>query len=361
MPLMIDSDRVPKHWEEKQRIRGAARAGRAIAHARAIRIAFINNMPDPALQETEMQFFELLSAAAAEATISLKLFSLPGVPRAGQALEHVSECYSPIDDLWHAAFDAAIITGTEPRQSNLRHEPYWEVLTAVLDWASKNTHSTILSCLAAHASVLHNDGIERRRLTSKRAGVFEVRPVSNHPLTKRVPRLYGIPHSRWNDLREDDLISRGYTVLTRSSEAGADSFLKRIRNSLFLHFQGHPEYEAHTLLKEYRRDVKRFLRAERDDYPTMPHGYFDAKARDLLENFHDRALRERREDLIEVFPQAAVTQTLQRTWNLASRCIYRNWLKYVSTQRAGRQEFTPATGVIPAAVGPGQSKHSAVS
>ena len=46
-----------------------------------------------------------------------------------------------------------------------------------------------------------------------------------------------------------------------------DLFVKKKEKSLFVHFQGHPEYGAQTLLKEYRRDIKRFLRGERETYP----------------------------------------------------------------------------------------------
>jgi homoserine trans-succinylase len=38
------------------------------------------------------------------------------------------------------------------------------------------------------------------------------------------------------------------------------------RNSLLVFFQGHLEYEAQTLLLEYRRDVGRYLRRERELY-----------------------------------------------------------------------------------------------
>ncbi len=44
-----------------------------------------------------------------------------------------------------------IITGTEPRQPELREEPYWGSLTDLFSWAEENTSSAILSCLAAHA------------------------------------------------------------------------------------------------------------------------------------------------------------------------------------------------------------------
>jgi hypothetical protein len=47
------------------------------------------------------------------------------------------------------------------------------------------------------------------------------------------------------------------------------------RDSCFVFFRGHPEYEAWTLLSEYRRDVARFLARECDHYPEIPQGYFD--------------------------------------------------------------------------------------
>ncbi len=359
MPLIIDALRMPKRWSEKHA--QPTHSDRVLRDCNAIRIAFINNMPDPALEDTELQFFDLLNSAAGETPVSVTLFSLPGIDRTGHAHEHVSASYSPIVDLWRSRFDAAIITGSEPRQPNLREEPYWTVLSAVFDWAAQNTSSTILSCLAAHAAVLHIDGIGRRRRTEKCSGVFDVRRASNHPLFEGMPAAYRMPHSRWNELREEELTSKGYTVLTRSSDAGVDAFVKKTRNSVFLHFQGHPEYGAHTLLKEYRRDVKRFLRGERDDYPTMPRGYFSEAARQLMAAFKEKAQQERTEDLMEAFPQAAVEASLERTWYAASRRIYTNWLTYLSERKSERQRFAPVVRVRSTSVAQVQRKHSAAS
>ena len=75
--------------------------------------------------------------------------------------------------------------------------------------------------------------------------------------------------------------------------AGVDAFAKQ-DGSFFLFFQGHPEYDADTLLREYRRDVARFLGGERDDYPAMPHGYFDAEAARAGRGFRERALAGRK-------------------------------------------------------------------
>jgi homoserine O-succinyltransferase len=198
-----------------------------------------------------------------------------------------------------------------------------------MNWAEENTASTILSCLAAHAGALHTDGIGRSPLGNKRFGVFEHQLVNAHPLTEGIAEPVCIPHSRWNELREDGLRSSGYDVLTKSPEAGVDLFVKQKRQSLFVHFQGHPEYAGQTLLKEYRRDVKRYLRQERDSYPLLPHGYFDSVATRLLTEFQTRALSDRREELIESFPDSDLVGTLQTRWRGSATSIYRNWLQYL--------------------------------
>ena len=75
------------------------------------------------------------------------------------------------------------------------------------------------------------------------------------------------------------LAACGYIVLTQSAEGGVDTFVKKKKRSLFVHFQGHPEYGAQTLLKEYRRDIKRFLRGERETYPSDAKGLFRCRRR----------------------------------------------------------------------------------
>ena len=93
--------------------------------------------------------------------------------------------------------------------------------------------------------------------------------MSDHPLTAGAPPRFIVPHSRWNGLSEEDLVARGYSVLTRIAGVGVDTFVKE-ENSLFVFFQGHPEYDSDTLLREYRRDVGRYLNHEATTYPSIP-------------------------------------------------------------------------------------------
>jgi homoserine O-succinyltransferase len=339
MPVIIEGGRVPPRWAEKQDTQSAGASAPNDGWTEGIRIALVNNMPDAALEDTELQFFELLNAAAGEIPVRVKLYSLPELSRGERAQQHLRNFYFGMDDLWTSRFDGLIMTGTEPRQPNLRDEPYWRSLTKILDWAETNTHSTILSCLAAHAGVLHSDGIERRALGEKQCGVFEFRKTSEHMLTSHTADIVRFPHSRWNGLPKDALTASGYTVLTESTDAGVDSFVKRKGKSLFVHFQGHPEYGAKTLLKEYERDIKRFLKRERETYPMMPHGYFDPAASRLLADFREYAEAHRQEESMASFPAAAVVNTLKNGWSASATRVYRNWLKYVAP---GKSDTAPS-------------------
>jgi homoserine O-succinyltransferase len=332
MALILDEHRIPRVWAEKN-----SRQERSIAsdkrRSECINLALINNMPDAALEDTELQFFQLLEAAAADLPVFLRLYSLPQLERSDRARQHLASFYSDIEDLWNGRLDGIIVTGTEPRRPNLQDEPYWPALVNLFGWAQDNTVSTVLSCLAAHAGVLYSDGIERHPLSRKQCGVFPFKPACGHALTAGMPDVIHIPHSRWNELPEDALLSCGYRLLTQSTEAGVDLFVKKKGRSLFVHFQGHPEYEPQTLFKEYRRDVRRFLKGERETYPSMPHEYFDSATTQLLTDFREKAMVDRCEEVLPTFPEVA-SETIQNKWRPSAICVYHNWLRYVASKKA---------------------------
>ena len=328
MPVFVEALGGRPLWTRKQH---------TIAHGsgvESIRVALVNNMPDAALEDTELQFFDLLDAASGDVPVVVKLYSLTGVPRTDRGMRRLNSFYYGLADLWNSQVDALIMTGTEPQQPSLRQEPYWCNLANVLDWAERSTVSTVLSCLAAHAGVLHSDGIERHRLSDKRFGVFEFPAASDHALTRNIGATTRFPHSRWNEVRFDALQSCGYTILTQSEEAGVDCFVKTKKQSLFIHFQGHPEYQSHTLFKEYRRDIKRYLRRERETYPTAPIGYFGDEATKCLVEFRQKAIANRSEAVMSDFPETFLASTLQNGWRTSAVKVYSNWLALISERKA---------------------------
>jgi homoserine O-succinyltransferase len=103
--------------------------------------------------------------------------------------------------------------------------------------------------------------------------------------------------------------------------------------SLFVYLQGHPEYDPDSLLREYHRDVSRFLRREREAYPQMPSGYFDDAAATALVAFRERALLERHIDLLADFPAVDVQGRSARAWRPQALRLYANWLALLAQSR----------------------------
>jgi homoserine O-succinyltransferase/O-acetyltransferase len=289
-------------------------------------IGLINNMPDAALQATERQFMRLLRQAAGDIRIDFHCFSLPSVRRSQPAKERVEVQYTDIADIGRLPIDGLIVTGAEPNAAELTGEMFWRDLIDIIDWAKNNTRSTIWSCLAAHAAVLHLDGIERKRLETKCSGIYDCINVSSHWLTDGLSSPFKVAHSRLNELRTDDLTMKGYQLLSQSLKGAVDSFAKDF-GSQFIFFQGHPEYEELSLEREYLRDISRFLAGERDRYPGLPAGYFDAETEQKLIAFAARAQTERRPTLSTELPDRTLRQDI--TTGAAATVVFRNWLDFL--------------------------------
>jgi homoserine O-succinyltransferase/O-acetyltransferase len=301
--------------------------------ANCVTIGLINNMPDGALEATERQFTDLIRASADNTVVRLMLFCIPELPRSDATRREMSGRYRDIAELWNTPLDGLIVTGTEPKSDDLKDEPYWDTLGPIIDWAREHTYSTIWSCLAAHAAVLKSDGIERNALPQKLSGIFECTPAISHPITQHIAVPLRIPHSRWNGLSEQSLQASGYRILTRSAAAGVDMFARQER-SFHVFLQGHPEYEPGTLLREYRRDVGRYLRGEREHYPEAPQDYFDAQASAAVEAFRARALADRRGELLASFPLRELEAGLAGGWRASAVAIYANWFEYLKGRKA---------------------------
>jgi homoserine O-succinyltransferase/O-acetyltransferase len=304
--------------------------------ANCITVGLINNMPDAALEATERQFTDLIRASSRETAVRLVLYFIPEVPRGAEARKDVAGRYREVGELWDARLDGLIVTGTEPKSESLKDEPYWDALARLIDWARTQTTSTIWSCLAAHAAVLQSDGIERRAYTEKLSGVFACAPADAHPMTSRRAQPMLVPHSRRNDLPEKSLQAAGYRILTRSAEAGVDMFARQER-SFHLFLQGHPEYERATLLREYRRDIGRYLRGERETYPNAPLGYFSEQAVGLLEAFRNHATADRRGDLLASFPTRWLEAGLAEGWRSSAIALYERWFDYLKGRKTERR------------------------
>lgn len=308
-----------------------------------IELGLVNNMPDGALERTERQFFHLLGAAARDLLVRISFFTLTGLPREAAGRAHLSRhSYRRTSDIALAGLDALIVTGTEPHAPDLRREPYWSELAGLFDWIAADGPSTMFSCLAAHAAVYRYDGVERQPLQEKRFGVFEHFVAGHDVLTENLAPSFHVAHSRWNEIGEAALAASGYRILTRSPDAGVDMFVRRGRTDL-LFCQGHPEYDPATPVREYHRDIRRFLDGERGDYPAMPRNYFSQGETRLLEAFREKAAEARDPGILSEFPQ--IRRRPDTRWQPPAAPALQAWLRQIVERKRGRR--SRARQVVP--------------
>lgn len=338
MPVLIDIDQDDHHLFARARGGSAAVKAPRGSRVESLDIGLINNMPDSALIPTERQLFDLLDTASGRLVVNLHFYKMEPMPRSAWGRDYLHRYYRSTDDLLNKSLDGIIMTGAEPKAARLTQEPYWAAFGQVINWARENTVSSVYSCLAVHGAVLQTDGLEREALPAKCIGVFSQKKAEDHPLTSGLPQIFKTPHARWNAVPEEALADCGYSVLSKSIEAGVDCFVKRQNKSLFVHFQGHPEYETLSLLGEYRRDMGRFLRGESEVCPTIPKGYFDTEAEDILTAFRHRAITNRSPAFFGGFPTDRLAKDVRNVWQSPARRIYRNWLLYLKAQRVERSK-----------------------
>ncbi|QIK37065.1 homoserine O-succinyltransferase [Caldichromatium japonicum] len=309
---------------------------------RELHIGLLNMMPDAALMATERQFFRLIGESNQIAQFYVHPFTLKALPRGPEAQAHIERYYEPFDKIRAEGLDALIITGANVTRPDLSQESFWEPLIEVVDWAYEHVCSTLCSCLATHAVMQFRYGERRQPLPAKCWGVFAHHVVDrSHPLVADVNTRFDVPHSRFNDISRAQFERAGLRVLVESEEAGVhlavspDGFRQVL-------FQGHPEYDTISLLKEYKREVSRFIGGVRADYPPLPENYFGRQARAILDEYRNRVLRAL--DLGQSppeFPERLIAPSLHNTWHDTAEGVIGNWmgLVYKITHLDRRQTF----------------------
>ena len=307
---------------------------------RELHIGLLNMMPDAALAATERQFIRLIGSSNPIAQFFVYPFSLPELIRSEQAQAHIREHYFDFDDLAQQGLDALIITGANVANPSLDQEAFWEPLTRVVRWAENNVASIFCSCLATHALLKHLHGIDRQRLPQKRWGVYShTIKVPAHPLLRDINTRFDAPHSRYNEVSREQLEDAGLTVLVESDEAGVHLAVSR---DLFrvMYFQGHPEYGMVSLLKEYKREVLRYLHGVRETKPRIPENYMSKQGQVIAAAYLEDAEKAGQGELPE-FPEDELRAHVDNTWGDTGKAIINNWLGlvYQLTNLDRRQQF----------------------
>ncbi len=293
--------------------------------ARSLVIGLVNNMPPTARGRTACQFSRLISLALPTMAVEWHHDLLADDPTVKFGAGASSGPSAAVRRLESCPPDLLIVTGREPTRAALPDEPFWNELVTLLDLAERAGIPVLLSCLAAHAALLHWNGIVRRRLPAKLSGVFAHRTAARHPLLAGAPAVLHVPHSRTNDIDPAALEAAGYVILTRGEATGADMFVHS-RGGGVLCLQGHPEYDPDTLLREHRRDVHRYLRGELPQLPDLPHNVVDARVGSELAILASRAGHGRDASLIANYLDRLPHRAGEHSWDDAATVVG-NWLR----------------------------------
>jgi homoserine O-succinyltransferase len=223
-----------------------------------------------------------------------------------------------------------IITGANVAKPSLEQEPFWEPLMDVVRWADGNVASTLCSCLATHALLKYQYGIDRQPLPQKRWGVYSHRiSQPRHPLLRGINTRFDVPHSRHNEISKRQLEDAGLTVLADGEQGGVHMAVSPDQFRMIF-FQGHPEYDLNSLLKEYKREVLRYLSGELDAPPPFPDHYFSEQAAGVVERFLEQAeLAQTQGRDLPGFLEEELEGLLDNTWGDTAKAMVNNWLGLV--------------------------------
>ena len=315
---------------------------------RELHIGLLNMMPDAAFRVTERQFIGLLGNANRIVQVFVHPFTVPGLPRSTEIAEHIDRYYRPFEDLQAEGLDALIVSGANVSNPDLSDEPFWDPLAEVMAWAHEHVTSTLCSCLATHALLQQAHGIRRVPLGAKRWGVFPHRVVDRtHPLLYGANTRFDVPHSRWNEVTRSQLEDAGIRVLVEGEEGDVHLAVSSdgIRT---VYLQGHPEYDTESLLKEHKRELRRFAEGELDALPPLPERYLNVDAAKALRDHAQTVAIARRVGVQPPpYPDAAISRGIDNTWADTSTAIFANWLGLVYRLTDVRRGVPFAEGVDP--------------
>ncbi|VAW64494.1 Homoserine O-succinyltransferase [hydrothermal vent metagenome] len=299
---------------------------------RELHIGLLNMMPDAALSATERQFFRLIGESNPIAQFYVHPFTLNELPRSEKTQAHIDQYYETFEQIKEQGLDALIITGVNVLGSELSNQKFWKPLIEVADWAHDNVTSTLCSCLATHAVLEFRYQQKRVARPNKKWGVFPHRVTDLlHPLISDINTRFDVPHSRWNDISRKQFDAANLKVLAVDSNncvhlaTSEDGF-----RTIF--FQGHPEYDTISLLKEFKREVLLFIEGQLETYPPFPEHYFGVQSSAILREFKTQllnALNDKNNLDVPAFPENLLLNTLDNTWHDTAGAVVGNWLGLV--------------------------------
>ena len=273
MPIKVPDDLPARAILSREGVRLIEETDALRQDIRALRILFINLMPDKV--STETQFARLLGNTPLQ--VEIVLLRTASYESQTASKRHLLDFYRYFSDVREEDFDAVIVTGAPVEHLPFSEVAYWEELARIMSWSDSRIAEGRLGgclyiCWSAQASLYHRYGVPKHALREKLFGLFPHRRLrASSPLLAGFGEApFAVPVSRHTETRQSDLPS-GLEVLIDSDEAGICLLEDSAHRCLYLF--NHFEYDADTLGREYQRDIAQ-LDIDKSSSIKLPRGYF---------------------------------------------------------------------------------------
>ncbi|MDP4118105.1 MAG: homoserine O-succinyltransferase [Bacillota bacterium] len=265
MPIRINENMPVVKKLENENIFVMPEGRAAHQDIRQLHIAIVNIMPEK--ESTELQLLRLLSNSPLQTDITfVRLDSHCYKNISEEYLQNYYKAFAEVDTQF---FDGLIITGAPVENLPFEQVDYWQELCDIMEWSKEHVTSTMYICWAAQAGLYHHYGLQKYRFENKLSGIYEHKCIyQDEELTRGFDDVFYAPHSRYTGVHSDDIRNHPeLKILAESQVAGAYLVLDKGNKRIFVN--GHPEYSADTLAKEYRRDLHKHIS------PEIPTNYFE--------------------------------------------------------------------------------------
>jgi len=291
MPINIDALLPARSVLEMENIFVMSREKALSQDIRPLRIVILNLMPTKI--ESETQLLRLLSNTPIQVDVELLQTATHRPKHTSQ--EHLLQFYSTFGEIRDRRYDGMIVTGAPVEHLPFEEVDYWSELCEIFEWSKKHVWSVFHICWGAQAGLYYHHGVAKVPLERKLSGVYAHKLVDPiHPLVRGMDDEYFAPHSRYTEVRRQDIEDvPELRVISCSGEAGVN--LISDVNCRNIYATGHSEYDRETLAKEYFRDVKKGLDIQ------VPCNYF---------------------------PDDDPRRTPTMRWRGAASLLFSNWLNY---------------------------------
>lgn len=265
MPIKIQNDLPARQILESENVFIMDESRAVSQDIRPLEILILNLMP--VKEDTETQLLRALSNTPLQ--VECTFMTMSTHTSTHTSISHLNKFYITFEEIRKRRFDGMIITGAPVENMEFEEVNYWEELKGIMEWSKTHITSTLHLCWGAQAGLYYHYGIPKHQRKEKLSGVYVHRTLDKKvPLLRSFDDYFNCPHSRFTEIREEDVAKhRELRILAKSEEAGIFLVMNRDGSQIFV--QGHPEYDRMTLNNEYHRDLSK------GQNPKLPVNYYE--------------------------------------------------------------------------------------